>query len=345
MKIQLKNIEEEIIYSDFMQECEDCIKKCKELSIKQICSIDNKIRRLGIKDNTNGSVFCCSKSIDDIKSSNTFKKSQNAILLGIEEIEKKKLLLKLETNRLIHNLTKTNAHNIQELYAVVPQEILTQNLNKQLKTISSIISKKPNEAARMFLRVAKNNAAIKTEFSVFNKVFGGKSSINKRKHKIRKVTLNLYHNFFLEFKDKNITVYFDDNEDYIFVDYESIHVILYHLIDNAAKYTLNNSILRIKFQSNPIYYSIILDMISIKIHDHELNKIFAEGYSGILAKKLNKEGNGLGLGHVSKILKLNNGELIVKNNFKPNMSKKNNGIWYDNNIFEIQLKNYEQQDI
>ena len=345
MKVQFYNSDKETIYTDFTKECSVCIDSCSDLSVIVKCKLDNTSKRIGYKNESNGSIFCCTDSIDLIKSNKSFKSIQNTLLKGIEEIEKKKLLLKVETNRLIHNLTKTNAHNIQELYAVVPQEIISQNLNKQLKTISDIIVKNPEESARMFLRIAKNNATIKTEFAVFNKIFSGNSSIKKRKHKIRKVVLNLYHNFFLEFKDKNVSVNFQDNNDYIYIDYEAIHVVLYHLFDNAVKYILKGSQMFIKFSNTIDYYSIIMEMKSIRIENDEIDKIHQDGYSGELARKLKKQGHGLGIGQIDRILKIVNGELIIKNNTNQKVSTKFNGVWYDNNIFEIRLRNYAQQHI
>lgn len=339
MRIQINNSDNQEIYTDFTSECYNCIVASKKIT----CEVDNKIKRIGFKDESNGSIFSCTNSIDLIKSSKSFKNEQEILIKGIEEIEKKKLLIKVETNRLIHNLTKTNAHNIQELYAVVPQEILTQNLSQQLKAISEIITENPEKSARMFLRIAKNNATIKTEFSVFNKVFGNDSTIKKRKHKIRKVVLNLYHNFFLEFKDNNVSVTFEDNDDYIYIDYESMHVVLYHLFDNATKYVLKGSQIFIRFSNTQEYYSILMEMKSIRIKDNEISKIFQEGYSGEIARRINKQGHGLGLGQISRILKIVNGKMLIKHNTDSRISTKINGIWYDNNVFEIRLNNYAQQ--
>lgn len=345
MKVKYTNSESDIIYTEFSKECNKCIENCKNNSVKIICELDKKLKRIGGKDNTNGSVFICSDSSDEVKSSKVFKKIVDVLISGVEEIEKRKLFLNLETKKLTHNLTKINAHNIQELYAVVPQEILTKNLSSQLEVISEIISKNPDEAARMFLRIAKNNATIKTEFSVFNKVFGGITTIARRRHKIRNVTLNLYHTFFLEFKERNISFYFEDNEDYIFIDYESIHSVLYHIMDNASKYTLSGSIINVKFEKTIDYFSIIYDSISLRIFDNEIKKIFEEGISGRYAKDTQKEGSGLGLWQINKILELNDGHLEIKKNIKPSLSKKINNYWYDNNIFEIKLKNYAQHHL
>ncbi len=322
MKVRLKTLNDSEVYNDFTPKCNDCIDGCSSDSLQLKCPIFKDKRRIGKTKNEFGEVFCCTTDKDLIKSSKTFRKEQINRLSGIKQLEKTKERLNLDTKNLIHNLTKTNGHNIQELYALVPQEILTQNLNEQLETIQRIIIKEPLEAAKTFLRIAKNNAAMKTEFSVFSKLFGGDPALHKKRHPVKKVTLNLFHIFFQKFKELNVYVAFDDNEDYLIFDYESIHVSLYHLIDNAVKYVLPGSHFHVHFKKDVSDFSIILNMISLRIESDEKDRLLEEGFSGRIAKLLKRNGDGIGLGRVSKILELNNAELIITGNIKPNKSVK-----------------------
>ncbi len=333
------------VYSDFLNECNNCISQCSVESKKIKCPLFKDDRRIGKSNNKLGEVFCCTTDKDMLKSSKSFKTEKLGKLLALQELEIAKEKINFDTKKLIHNLTKTNGHNIQELYALVPQEILTQNLTEQLRTIEQIIAEDPNEAAKTFLRIAKNNAAMKTEFSVFNKLFGGEPALHKKRNPVKKVTLNLFHIFFQKFKEINVYVAFDENQDYLIFDYESIHVCLYHLIDNATKYVLPGSNFHVHFKKDDKDFSIIMDMISLRIEDNEKDRLCEEGFSGKSARKLKKHGDGIGLGRVSKILSINNGELIIHPNVKPYKSKKFQGYWYDNNLFEIKLKNYAQQTI
>lgn len=345
MKVKLQSKVDSTIYNDFAPTCDACINSCKSESLRLKCPLYEDDRRIGISKNEFGKVFCCSNKQDYIKSSKSFKKEKEIKLLGITQLENAKDKLNLDTKKLIHNLTKTNGHNIQELYALVPQDIVTQNIEEQLETIKGVIESDPIEAAKTFLRIAKNNAAMKTEFSVFNKLFGGEPALHKKRHPIKKVTLNLFHIFFQKFKEIDVFVAFDDNDDYLIFDYESIHVALYHLIDNATKYVLPSSNFHVHFKKLQDDFSIILDMISIRIEPTEKHKLLDDGFSGKVAKHLKKSGDGIGLGRVSKILALNDAELIIQDNVKPNKSKKVGGVWYDNNLFEIRLKNYAQQRV
>jgi signal transduction histidine kinase len=343
MRIQLKNKNRINLHSDFSAECSACINNCSSLTIKVKCPVYEDQKRIGFKENELGSVFCCSNSKDYCSSSKTFINKLESVLFGLKEIEIIKEKLNLDSQKLIHNLTKTNGHNIQELYAVVPQELLTQNLNQQLESIQKTLIENPEEAARTFLRIAKNNAAMKVEFSVINKLMEGETTIRNRRHQIRKVTLNLFHIFFQDFKDLNVYVQFEENDDYLIFDYEILHVALYHLIDNSTKYVRPNSTLFVKYEKDKDDFYLKLEMSSLKITNEEKRNLFQEGFSGSIAIKLGKSGKGLGLGTTAKILELNNAELIIENNINPNKSFKEKGIEYEENAFIIKFKNYAQQ--
>lgn len=337
MNSRFINKADQLIHSDFTSECTSCINKCSYESFKLICPINNDERRIGKIKSQFGEVFSCTNNSDFVKSSKYFKTIQSVKIVGLQDLEKTKNEINQETKRLIHNLTKTNGHNIQELYAIVPQDLLTQNLQDQLTTIKHFILENPEESAKTFLRIAKNNAAMKTEFSVFKKLFEGSIVLQKKNHPIRKVVLNLFHIFFQDFNDLNVYVNFEENNDYFIFDYESIHVALYHLIDNATKYVIPNSTINVNFKQNPIAFSVILDMISIRIEDNEKFKLLEEGFSGEMARKLNKAGDGIGLARVSQILELNNAELLIRPRVTPSLSSKHLGIWYDQNQFEIRF--------
>jgi signal transduction histidine kinase len=345
MRVQLTNIENIVIKNDFTTECSKCIADCNSVSIKISCPLYLDTRRIGKAKTESGTVFCCSNSKDFGSSSKLFKKEQNHFLIGLNKINDTKNELNIETQRLIHNLTNTNGHNIQELYAVVPQDLLTQNLDEQLENIQKIITENPLEAAKTFLRIAKNNASMKVEFSVINKLMEGASSLKMRRHPIRKATLNLLHIFFQDFKENNVYVKVQENEDYLIFDYEIIHASLYHLLLNATKYIMPKTTLSVNFTKDKGDFLIALDMVSLRIEDDEKNKIFEEGYSGKYAKKTQKAGKGLGLGTTSKMLELNDAQLIIDNNVKPSLSINSKGVWYDYNVFTIKFKNYAQHSV
>ena len=145
------------------------------------------------------------------------------------------------------------------------------------------------------------------------------------------------HVFYQDFKELDVYVLVEENEKLLKFDFETIRVALYHIIDNTAKYILPNSQLKIRFSENieNNNFSLILEMISMEIKPKELDDVLREGYSGVYAKQSGKNGDGLGLYIVNRILNLNEAKLIVHINQHPLFTKKIEGINYVRNTFEI----------
>lgn len=215
-------------------------------------------------------------------------------------------------NRLVHNLTSINAHNIQEIYDIVPQDILTSNLSDQLKHIEREIKRRPKKAALMFLRIAKHNIHMKSEFSIYKKLDRSNPTLDIRRHPVRKVILNVLHTFFIDFSDKNVNVLIEEYSGEIKFDYETIQVAFYHFLDNAAKYTKHNSEFEISFKEKHEELDIIFKMESLKIEDDEVEKIYTEGYSGKNANRIQKNGDGIGLWRIIQMFDLNQVKLEIK---------------------------------
>jgi len=89
-----------------------------------------------------------------------------------------------------------------------------------------------------------------------------------------------------------------------------MQVALYHLLDNAAKYALFGSGLRISF-SDEEGFRIYFEMTSLFVPEEERTRIFNDGFSGSQAKAVSKGGQGLGMGVVTDLLKMNGARLDV----------------------------------
>lgn len=336
-----------LLHSDLDENCLTCIEQCKSKSeIIEICPNFKQKRRRGKVEKDLSQVYICSSDIELIRSSRLFKEKIDVYVEMLSELtllkEEIKEDVNQETKRLIHNLTSLNAHSIQDLYNLVPQELLTKNFKDQFVITKELIFQNLDEAASTFLRIAKNNASIKTEFSVFNKLYESNPVLNFKKHTIRKVVFNLLYVFFQDFTDLKIHVDVDDNYDSIIFDYESLHVALYHIFENATKYAKPNQNISIAFSKTLRYFDIHITMISIQITDKDYLNLFDEKYSGIYAKKLNRAGSGIGLHLVKRILELNKAELIIARNISPNINVTYNKIPYEKNEFKIRF-NFEIQ--
>lgn len=339
MKYLLK-ISNKTVHSNLEKECENCLSVVKWNSqIITDCPLKFRKRRNGKIEIKNKTVLLCEINDDYLKSSKLFKQkliqycgvleSLNSIIENaMDDVNK-------DTKRLLHNVISLNAHSIQELYALVPQQLLTRDLNSQIKTISDYILTNPKESAMCFLRIAKNNASMKTEFAVFKKLFETSPSLSFRKHNIRNVVLNSFHIFFQDFTDKHVYVNVEPGDMTVNIDYESFHVSLYHLIENAVKYVQPHSTIFVRFghrQQRPL---VQFEMSSIKILLEEVNDIIVEGYSGQYANKYKLNGHGIGMNRVSRILMLNHAKLIIRPNIKPEKAIEFENKKYEQNVFEI----------
>ena len=317
--------------------------------IKNITSQSQKVGDIGIRagilKNDSFTVYGFSSDPDFLKSSQKFKTQLNVILNTTDSIEEiidtTKKSINKSTSRLIHNLTTLNAHNIQDIYSLIPQESVSGNMKKQISFAEDIVKKEPKETAITLLKVAKNNASMKVEFSVFKKLFDSNPELQIRKHNVHKVLMNMFYLFFPDFTDKNVKVIVGDESRHIaYFDYESIHVALYHLIENSSKYIKPNSTLKIDICNNGIHSQISMDMMSTEIKENEVEQIFLEGVSGALPTKIGKAGEGIGMYMAKKIIELNSGFITVTP--YPNTLEETLGFKFQRNVFTINLPNSKQ---
>jgi K+-sensing histidine kinase KdpD len=305
--------------------------------------IDNvKIRyRYGFSKNEKGSIYILTDDKKYVNSKNTFKDFLNLNLLLIDSFYKMKtdIIEKYnnQTKELIHNLITLNGHNIQEVFALVPQQSLTKNINEQLKTIKGKITNDIEGAAKTFLRLAKNNMAMKIEFSVFNKLMENKPFLAKEEHNIRIIILNILQIFYQDFEDKGIKLQLDSSDVDLCLDFETITVCFYYIIENALKYCLPRTTLKIFLLESDGKFCVVFDMISLQIIQGEENQLCDFGFCGANAKKLGKNGSGIGLYRAYKTLILNDATIEIKPRTSLEYQKKHEGYIYEHNVIEIKF--------
>lgn len=308
----------EKISDNLVEECKLCFQECNSIG-KQIlaCPKYGEVRRQGKIINTNGTTFLCDKT----KTTKLFRNKLEALSYAFYDlvipkqqyINEAKQLEQQRVNRLIHNLTSLNAHNIQEIDDFIPQELLATNAKKLLEYIQDEIKRDSKNASLMFLRIAKHNLHMKTEFSIYKKLDRLDASFEFAPHQIRKVLLNVLHTFFIDFTNENIYINVEEFKGRVKIDYESIQVALYHLVENASKYTMSNTNIDITFQESSNEVDVIFKMKSLYIDKEEVEKIFIEGYSGKVAKQCKLNGDGIGMWQINRMMELNNGSIKFEN--------------------------------
>lgn len=308
----------ELVCDNLVTECKECFQQCNSLGRQVLnCPKYGGERRQGKISNTKGIIFLCDKT----KTTKLFRDKLEALSYAIYDLQIPRKQFELEAkqieqqrvNRLIHNLTSLNAHNIQEIDDFIPQELLASNYKDLLNFLQEQIANDSKSAAYMFLRIAKHNVHMKSEFSIYNKLDRLNAELKPTLNPIRKVILNVLHTFFIDFNNQNIYVYVSDFKGRVKIDYESIQVALYHLIENATKYTMSNTKVEITFDERAYEVDVNFKMTSLYLDDEEVEKIFSEGYSGKVAKECKLNGDGIGMWQINRMLALNNGSVKFKN--------------------------------
>lgn len=322
-------------------ECTNCILKNHYKGYAHIhCPHDNQNKRIAYHKNDIGELFVCSRNA---KTTKLFRDEVNSmvyclkslIILSGEVRQKTMQETSNRVNRVIHNLKSINAHAMQELYALVPQEQLIKNIRENSKIVENAIKKDVRQAALTFFRMAKFNLSIKAEFSIYEKLLQGGENLKleKRNHNIRDVIMIVLYMFFNDFNEKDVYIEVEDYYEKVSVDFESFQVAIYHIIENAAKYVAPKTNAKIGFRIDKHTQFIFFEMTSLYINQDEETAIFNEGYSGVVAQKLRKAGKGIGMYRARRLIELNNGTLTVEAGEAVNID----GIDYAENKFIIAL--------
>ena len=241
----------------------------------------------------------------------------------------------------IHNVKSINSYSIQNLFTLIPQKSLSDNINVQKEQLKQIIKEQPNVTVDTLFKELKYSIATKVEFSVFENILNKKTSFYKERHHIRSVFISILQLFTEDFETNRIEISLAACEKVLEIDYDSLFVSLYYIFDNAIKYCHPNTTLKIHFSEEKKSFDVSIKMISIKIDKSEIDLLTKRGYRSNIAKKININGPGIGMYRIKKTLKLNNAELVIKpNSFK--YIKTHKGIDYEGNEFLIKFNG--QQD-
>tara|TARA_R110000851_G_C13038078_1_gene561872 strand:+ start:359 stop:1381 length:1023 start_codon:yes stop_codon:yes gene_type:complete len=296
--------------------------------------------RAGTMSTKNGRIYGFTNNKDYVASSQKFRTALSVIKDNAENINEmiaaSRQAINKNTSRLLHNLTSLNAHNIQEIYSLLPQEMLAQRTSGQVKLVEKLINDQKRDTALALLRIAKNNAAMKTEFAVFNKLFESNPKLQRKSHNVHKVLMNVFYIFFADFTDKEVKVEVEcQGIQTAYFDYESVHVALFQIIENAVKYIQPKTNLLVHIYEDDDFVVVAFKMVSLQIQSGEQKLIFNEGFSGIYSQKTGKSGSGIGLSRAKAILELNSASIEI--DVDPGTQHSLFGVPYQTNTFLIKV--------
>ncbi len=255
----------------------------------------------------------------------------------IQNLELNKTKESQKTRRLKHNLINHNTNILQELYKLIPQDSFKAGTN-HVEIIQNGIKKDIKKSAFTYLKVLKSSNLMKAEFDVYEMLDKNNPYLDFYEHQIHKVILLTLNPFWLDLVENKININIQPFHEKVNIDYKTISVALSHLFDNATKYVMPNTELKITFKSTTNLLYVEFDMISLKVEAEEVVKIFSEEVSGYWSEQLELAGDGIGMFMINKLIKLNNGEIEFKANVDKSKELKYNNIPYENNKITITLK-------
>jgi hypothetical protein len=298
--------------------CEKCLLSCKVASELTSNCGKNELRRRGmINEDLLGSAYLCSPLDDDIKSSKRFKKSllnlHGLLPMAIDVRNAAQDIGKKNASRIIHNLRTLSGRISLEIYSIVSQEALSADPSSQRSVLAQAIEKDAQESSEVLLRLLKNSQAMANEFSVFERLDRALTNdIKPQWHKIHKIVKNSVSLFYQDLQKNSLKLNLLKCNHEVLVDYETFSAGLYYVLENATKYAAHATDMSLSFDNGSAagYLTLRLTMISLTVEEHEAERIFDEGYSGVVAKKRRLNGDGLGMFLAKQLLILN--DLSIK---------------------------------
>jgi len=344
MKFLITDRNNREVINSLDEPCKICLKTSVDYN-RVTCPNDNQERRYGIKEYGGGRIFICTSRYA-AKTTKLFKEKIELLSYCIPSFStiKEKAIIeasnleKEKYSKIVHNLKTLNAQSIQSQYKFVPQNVFADNYHNLYEFLKSEVVRRPHEATIAILRLSKNNAHMKTEFSTHEKLSVENPNLLIQEHNIRSVILNVYHSFDIDFRDNNVQFRIFDTPHYMMFDYDTIRVALYHIFSNTIKYVCKNSKVQVNILERDNFIYVDFEMKSLHIAKDEKNKIFDDNYSGKSTYSKQKNGSGLGMGLIRKALAINNAKIEVLCGEK---STKIEGQDFSDNTFRLIL-NKEQ---
>ncbi len=246
-----------------------------------------------------------------------------------------KLITQL-TDDVFHDLITINTHSIQDMYSLLPLDLVLEKKKtgkEQIATIGNLILNDLKEASTTFLKIIKYNSLTKAAINGIKSSIGA-YSLNKKNCSLHKAVLNIVYLFLPELNEKNIRVDVEPGDKSILLDTDIFLASLIPFFENMVKYVNKNSKITIKFDNlENNKHIIVFDMVSLKIEEYEKGAIFDRFYSGKHARNCEKNGKGLGMFNVKRMLRLNGLDIEVLTNCDTTKNLQEGRMTYENNRF------------
>ncbi len=334
MIIHVLDKNKEVIFSNASLECISCVEALDSFG-KVRCRRFGKPSRVVGQKSDDFLVYYC--NINHVDSNRLFRTELQMLLHLLKNIAGYRQRIdgevKKRYKRLLHNLITYNAHISQDLYGIIPFEVFKEKGFDSVRIISEELSLSKKEHAIAVLRMLKNSTMMKSEFSVFEKLYNETPSLEMYEHEVHKVILAVFNSFWYELIQNGVKIDIKKSHEKFIIDYDSVSAALAHLIDNAVKYIAPDTDLTVCIYRENRGVVLDFEMISMYIYEDEIEEIFEEGYSGRIPKSIGANGSGIGLYMIKKLLALNGAEIEVIAGQKDLITI--NSVSYSKNIIKI----------
>lgn len=263
---------------------------------------------------TVGEYFAIAISFDSdrIKSKKLLESEIDAMLTVAPTLELTIQRSEGRTRRLLHNLKSLTAKTSQEVFLLAQQDRLIGNPREVVSYLASEIQDNLDGTARALLEILKHQSAQKAEYTAFDRLSGKLEKSNFEMHDVHRVLMNVFYLFFGDFIARKVRANVEQTRIQACFDYDSIHVCIYYLVENAAKYTRSNSDFSVSVSQSPdglVDIRFVMESLAVKPEEQDL--IFEEGFSGSNAIDAKLNGAGLGLYLARSMARINYGNLNV----------------------------------
>lgn len=311
-----------------------------------ICPIEQSKKRIALRSSSIGNLYVCD---DREKSTKNFISLVELFYHSSKSICEKHSSLKKqvieaardEIDSFKHNIEHINSDAINEFYSYIPQDTFVKNFRRLQESVDDALRKDKKGGVDLITRLARYNLNIKTELSIITKLSSEGGAPNFSRANPRDAIMTNVYMLYPDFRAKNVFVEVNEYRERFDIDFEALQVASYYIIENAAKYTNNNSRFVISFQKQKDSLRIVFNMNSLYIEPMDIPLIFDEGFKSEIAQETGLSGKGIGLYRAKRLISFCKGSLSVEagNDSIP----ESNGFCYADNSFIIDLPLYPER--
>jgi K+-sensing histidine kinase KdpD len=224
-----------------------------------------------------------------------------------------------------HTIKSIQAHMMQKIEGLLGNDMYSSHDNHASKLASAVakIKENPELAAETIVFIQKRVIELDAHISSFELIhMGNKIKLDVREHNFPKVIRNVLSSFDDKFNTIGVTYNFAFDQEvgdefYSFFDYKTINTALYNIFDNAFKYIMPHSEIRLFISDRKIIFS----MRSLRIEREEIDKIYQLGYRGVNSQET--DGSGVGMYVIKKALEINNMSIRVESDLSDQQAYNN----------------------